>query len=213
MSASPEDANAEMIGRLLAAWQARRPARRHLTIGIGGGSASGKTTIARQIAQELCPLRTDLVRQDAFYLPVEELPTYDSEAHGCPRPDWNRPDSFDFEALWCRCTTVSEVDVLIIEGILVLHYPQLRDLMDVKCYVEADSDERVIRRVRRNIARWPLEEIGTYYIESVRHQHERYNAPSREHADLVIPGGMADTDERNAILTSLCSCILKAFES
>jgi len=201
-----------IVEDLLDRWSERRGGRRHLFIGIGGGSASGKTTIAMRIADLLRPLRTEVVNQDRFFWPADRLPTYHSRRHGAPRPDYNRPDSFDCERMFAHCRAVGACadgspDVFILEGILALYYPELRDLMDVKCYVAADADERIVRRLRRNMSRSPFDEIAGYYLESVRHQHARYNAPTERHADLVIPGGSAEEPERAAILTTLCDAI------
>ncbi|MFH1566709.1 MAG: hypothetical protein ABIL09_01830, partial [Gemmatimonadota bacterium] len=99
------------------------------------------------------------------------------------------------------------VEVLIVEGILVLHYEELRRRLDLALYVEADADERIVRRIRRNLARIAIDDIADYYLESVRHQHVRYNAPTRAHAHLVIPGGATDTPTREALLQEICSVL------
>ena len=202
----------ELIERLLERWKARRGERRHLFIGIGGGSASGKSTIADGIRRRLAPLTVHTINQDRFFKPVGELPTYHSPSRGGPRPDYNRPDSFDLESMLACCRDVEGADVVILEGILALHYPELRELMDVKCYVRADADERIIRRIKRNLPRSSFDEITSYYLESVRYQHERYNAPTQRWADVVIPGGAADDEQRSAMLDGLCAAIQRAFD-
>lgn len=199
------------IQDLLKRWQDERGVREYLFLGIGGGSASGKTTIARSIQEHLAPLEVTLIHQDRFFKPVEELPTYYSEIHSGPKPDYNRPDSFRREEMFDFCRNIDGADVVILEGILALYYEELREWMDIRCYVEADADERIIRRIKRNLARWSYDEIVDYYLESVRYQHARYNAPTQAHADLVIPGGMADTAQRDRMIESLCGAIRRCF--
>lgn len=196
------------IDQLLQRRQAHPGARRHLFIGIGGGSASGKTTIAGDISQRIAPLTVEIIHQDRFFKPSHELPTYYSEIHRKPSPDYNRPDSLRTEEMFTYCRAACGTDVVILEGILALYYPELREQMDVTCYITADADERIIRRIRRNLPHSSYDAITDYYLESVRYQHERYNAPTERYADLVIPGGMADTAQREAMLDDLCRAIL-----
>jgi len=198
------------IEQLLQHWQAHRGERQHLFIGIGGGSASGKTTIARDISQRLAPLSVEIIHQDRFFKPTHELPTYYSEIHRKPRPDYNRPDSLKADEMFAYCRSVRGADVAILEGILALCYPELREQMDIKCYIAADADERIIRRIRRNLPHSSYDAITDYYLESVRYQHDRYNAPTERYADLVIPGGMGDTARREAMLDELCRAILRS---
>ena len=203
----------QIIETLLQHWKEHRGDRQHLFIGIGGGSASGKTTIARHIQERLQPLSVEIIHQDRFFKPAQALPTYYSEIYQEPRPDYNRPDSFNTEEMFAYCRAIQGFDVVILEGILALYYPELREQMDIKCYVAADADERIIRRIKRNLARWSYDEITNYYLESVRYQHARYNAPTQQHADLVIPGGMAEAVQREAILSALCDTILQFFKT
>lgn len=199
----------ERINGLLAGWLHTRPDR-PVFIGIGGGSASGKTTISHDMAMRLEPLRVELIGQDRFFRPRDQLPVYPSRTRPEPWRDHNHPDSFDLGAMLDACAAVEGADVIIFEGILVLHYPEMRELMDVKCYVDADADERIIRRTRRNLPHSSFDDITDFYLESVRHQHEHYNAPTRAYADLVIPGGSEEEEERERITDALCSGIRKA---
>lgn len=189
---------------------ARRPIwtrRPFFAVAMGGGTASGKSTIAAQLAEHLAPLRVEVLGQDRFFRPAAELPPYPSPTRSEPWPDYNRPDSFRVDELVAACHLPRDTDVLILEGILVLHYPEVREAMDLCLYVEADADERIVRRIRRNLPRISIDDIADYYLESVRFQHERYNAPTRAHADLVIPGGGADEEEREALLSQLCQAL------
>ncbi|MCB8944242.1 MAG: AAA family ATPase [Ardenticatenaceae bacterium] len=183
---------------------------RQLFIGIGGGTGSGKTTIVAEVMERLRPLNIHLIHQDKFFKPVEELPTYYSDYWQKPCPDFNRPDSLRLEALLAACTAVSDCDVVILEGILVLYFPQLRQLMDIKCYVETPLEEMLIRRTQRNLARGyggPFEEIAHYNIECVTPQHRRYNHPTKRFADVVIPNGLHEELERETAVARLCAMI------
>jgi len=199
-------------------WSARRSERPNLFVGIGGGSASGKSTIAADIARRLAPLAVEVINQDRFFKPKDELPTYHSNIYDEPRPAYNRPDCYREAEMFDECRAARRgggdglPDVVILEGILALYFEELRELMDVSLYVEADADERIIRRTRRNMAKWPFDEITNYYLESVRWDHIEFNAPTKRHADIVIPGGMADAAERERLLTGLCGGVLGRWE-
>ncbi len=189
----------------------RRTARdgRPILIGIGGGSAAGKSTIAREMAHRLEPFRVEVMCQDRFFHPRDELPRYPSELRSEPWPDYNRPETVDVDRMVAWCRDLDGADVAILEGILALHFPEARELMDLKLYVTADADERIVRRIRRNLPRSSIDDIADYYLESVRYQHERYNAPTERHADLVIPGGMHDGRRREAMLACICDEVLR----
>jgi uridine kinase len=198
---------------LLEKWQESRGERRHLVIGVGGGTASGKSTLAAAVAQRLESLAVEVVGQDRFFKPAADLPPYVSPTRQEPWPDYNRPDSLCTEEMFAHCRSLGGMDVVILEGILALYYPELRELMDVKCYVAADADERIVRRIRRNLkAGMDLDDICDYYLESVRFQHDRFNAPTEAYADLVIPGGMADAEVREEMVEGFCRAIERRFD-
>jgi uridine kinase len=144
--------DADIIATLLGQWQ--RKGCPHLFIGIAGGSAAGKTTFAEKLAEELAPLRVEIVHQDRFFKATDELPPYKSSSTSRTWPDYNHPDSIKIADLLAYCGTLNNIDVALVEGILVLHYEKLRALMDIKCYVDADADERIVRRIRRNLPRY-----------------------------------------------------------
>ena len=196
------------IEAALEGWQ-RRGGKRPFFIGMGGGSAAGKSTLAAVLAERLAPLRVKMIGQDRFFKRPEDMPKYYSGIHGDYRPAYNEPDSFKQEEMFAYCRGVAGGDVVILEGILVLWFAELRELMDFKIYIEADADERIIRRIRRNMKTVDdYDPITEYYLESVRGQHREYNAPTREYADLIVPGGMAQTEEREWIVDNLCATLL-----
>ena len=188
---------------------------KQLFIGIGGGTGSGKTTMARKLAAGLRPLAVHLIRQDKFFKPIAELPTYYSDFHQKPCPDFNRPDSVRIGALLAACSAVSGYDVGILEGILVLYYAELRALMDICCYVETPLAEMLIRRTIRNHSvgyGGTLEEIGYYNVECVTPQHRRYNWPTKRFADVVIPNGLGDEALRDKVIAKLVGMVWEQVE-
>lgn len=179
-------------------------------IGIGGGSASGKSTIAQELQARLAPLQVEIINQDRYFLPTERLPRHASRDGRREWPDHNHPDSFDFQRLRADLRRAKEqsADVVIAEGILILYDPEVRALMDLKLYVEADADERIVRRIRRNLARgYGLDEICDFYLDSVRYRHRQFNEPTKAHADLVIPGGKDEWEERERLLSQVVEVV------
>ena len=187
--------------------------KKHLFIGIGGGTGSGKSTIAAEVVRRLeASCRVHLIHQDQFFKPVDQLPTFYSDYHQAPRPDFNRPDSFRVEAMVAHCTAVFGYDVVILEGILALYYPALRQLMDIKCYIDTPLEEMLIRRTERNLARGyggPFAEIAHYNLECVTPQHQRYNLPTRRFANFIISNGLHEEGEREEAVGRLCGMIMR----
>jgi uridine kinase len=187
---------------------ASRAPGRPITLGIAGGSAAGKSTLSRALAEQLAPCHVEIVGQDRFFKPRDELPRWTRTQRSEPWPDYNQPDSIRIEALVEHVASLAACDIAIVEGILVLHPPELRQWFDLCCYVTAAADERIVRRIRRNVAAGlSLDDVADYYLDSVRFQHERYNAPTSTHADLLVPGGVADQRERDALTAAICAGI------
>lgn len=183
-------------------------------VGIGGGTGSGKTTLALTLRERLGPEKTVLIPQDAYYrdwshlLPEEQKdlnfdgPTaYDNDlliAHldrllsGQPI---ERP-IYDF-FIHCRRSETELLDskpILLLEGILILADPRLRRLMNLKIFVEASADLRLIRRLLRDTTERgrTIESVVTQYLRTVRPMHLKHVEPSRQYADIVFSGEAAD---------------------
>jgi len=184
---------------------------RRILIGIAGGSGSGKTLVARTIVRELGSKRVVIIDQDSYYKNLEEVPFRDREAR-----NFDHPDAFDDlllrqhlrelleghpieqpvydYALHQRSTETRRISdhlVIVLEGLLILHDPELRALMDIKLFVDADSDVRLIRRLRRDILERgrSVDSILRQYEDSVRPMHLQFVEPSKRFADVIIPGG------------------------
>jgi uridine kinase len=179
-------------------------------IGIAGGTASGKSTLARRLARALGVQRCATVSQDNYYrdlsgLSVEARATVnfdhpesvdaalfaeqllalrDGHTVKAPRYDFAR------HARMSGGETIEPRPVILVEGILVLVFPEVIDLLDVKIYVETPDDIRLARRVQRDIAERGRDVDGVLrqYLETVRPMHEQFGHRSRKAADLIVPG-------------------------
>ena len=181
-----------------------------LLIGIAGGTASGKTTVARKLADELGETAT-LVEQDAYYRDLSDLPFEERL-----EVNFDHPDAFDVALLrqhlvdlkagkpidkpryrFDTCDRSPHTDrlvparVLLLEGILVLYIPEIRELCDVKIYVDAEDDVRILRRINRDVKERgrDLDGVVSQYFRSVRPMHQGFVEPSKRYADIIIPHG------------------------
>jgi uridine kinase len=176
-------------------------------VGIAGGSGSGKSAIAEEVRQRLAPLSVEIINQDRYFRRGDALPRHTSPDGRRTWPDHNHPESFDFAALRdaLRAARAGSSDVVVLEGILVFHDAELRGLMDLKIFVEADADERIVRRIRRNVAAGhELDDICDFYLDSVRYRHREFCEPTRDYADVVVPGGAYERARAEALLGEVC---------
>ncbi len=182
-----------------------------LIIGIAGGSGSGKTTVARRVADALENASVAFIDMDAYYRNFTDL-----SAEERKHVNWDHPDAFDFDLFASQMAAlaagqtiekpvydfiahlrgdvterIEPADVIVIDGILLFVDGRLRELCDVKVYVDADADIRLIRRIERDLvarAR-PLEEILNQYLTTVRPMHLEFVEPSKRWADVIVPQG------------------------
>jgi uridine kinase len=177
-----------------------------ITVGIGGGSGSGKSTIAAALAEQLQPLQVECIALDRFFKPADELPKYHSTHYGEDHPDFNRPDSLRVQDMVTACAQPAEADVVIMDGHMILCYAEMRDLLDIKCFVDADVEEMLERRTARNLAKnygGGAEAILHYNRECVVPGYERHILPSRQFADITIPNTASSAVERDATFAAL----------
>ncbi|HST07746.1 MAG TPA: uridine kinase [Gemmatimonadaceae bacterium] len=186
-----------------------------LMIGIAGGSGSGKSTVARNVAELLTTSSVVFIDMDAYYKNFPEL-TFEERR----RLNWDHPDAFDYDLL-CRHlealskrqsidkpeydfvthlrrnehTHVEPADVVVIDGILLFVDERVRDLCDVKVFVDADADIRLIRRIERDThARGrPLDDVIEQYLSTVQPMHLQFVEPSKRYADVIVPRGGHNT--------------------
>jgi len=182
-----------------------------LIIGIAGGSGSGKSTVARNVAELLTTSSVAFIDMDAYYKNFPELSLDERR-----QLNWDHPDAFDYDLLCShldalsrrqaiekpeydfvthlrrgRPTRVEPADVVVIDGILLFVDDRVRDLCDVKVFVDADADIRLIRRIERdtNDRGRPLDEIIEQYLSTVQPMHLQFVEPSKRYADLIVPRG------------------------
>ena len=183
-----------------------------LVIGIAGGSGSGKTTVVKAITQQLNAKSVVVIPQDSYYKDSSDLSDEEKRAH-----NFDHPDAIDWELLceqlsdlkagktiqqpvysYISCTrsktetvTVEPADVIIIEGILIFTCKALRDQMDIKIFVDADDDDRLMRVMARDISErgkdvhWVIER----YTRTVKPMYLQFIEPSKRYADIIIPQG------------------------
>jgi uridine kinase len=186
-----------------------------LVIGIAGGSGSGKTTVAQEILQRVGPSRIAFLQHDSYYKDLSGLPpTQRAEVN------FDHPNSLETELLIQhiaslrdgkpvevpiydfsthsrteRTFTVQPRNVILVEGILIFTEAALREMFDVKIFVDTDSDIRFIRRLERDLAERgrTTESVIKQYQSTVRPMHMEFVEPSKRYADIIIPEGGHNT--------------------
>lgn len=180
-------------------------------IGLAGGTGSGKTTVARNILGRLALDSITVFQQDAYYRDLTDLQPAQRTTRNFDHPDSieielfvshlqelrdGRPIEqpvYDFtrHARTDRTTRVEPRDVILTEGILLFHFPEVRRLLDVKIYVDTPPDIRLLRRFRRDISERgrTFESVSEQYVRTVRPMHEEFVEPSKRFADVIIPEG------------------------
>ena len=161
-------------------------------LGISGGSASGKSTLSKMIADKFSQSKVEIINADTYYK-RDNMPQMKSPLTGIYGPDWNTPDAVDFDAMFGHFIERSkdnELDILIIEGAFIFCYEKLRDVLDLKIYIDLDSDIRMYRRIKRNmeVRGLSLEEIADYYTEYAKFSEQKNTLTSKIYADIVFNG-------------------------
>ena len=182
-----------------------------LVIGVAGGTGSGKSTVARNVAAALGDASVAFIDMDAYYLDHAHLSMEDRR-----KVNWDHPNAFDWDHLVAQLAQLAggaaidkpvydfvnharsvetvripPADVVVIDGILLFVDGRVRDLCDVKVFVDADADVRLIRRIRRDMAKRgrPLAEILEQYLATVQPMHLEFVEPSKRYADVIVPRG------------------------
>ena len=181
-----------------------------LVIGIAGGTGSGKTTIARKLMQRF-GADVSVIYHDNYYKAHHNMP-YEERA----KLNYDQPDAFDTDQLIeavralkkgrsviCpvydysihdrseKTVTVQPARVVIVEGILIFENKELCSLLDIKVFVDADADVRILRRIVRDVRDRgrSLESVVNQYLSTVKPMHEKYVEPSKRNADIIVPEG------------------------
>lgn len=161
--------------------------RQQIVIGIAGGSASGKSTFAARLVEALGDTEVRLLAMDQYFR--EDKPLHRGPLTQRTWPDYNQPGSFYLERLIADLDSAPQA-VVVVEGLMTLCVEEVRRRCHLKLFVDAPADERIVRRLRRNMRERGLsfDEIADYYLDSVRWRHQEFVEPSRWQADLVING-------------------------
>ncbi|WP_223034063.1 uridine kinase [Hanstruepera marina] len=186
-----------------------------LIIGIAGGTGCGKTTVVNQILNQLPEGEVGVISQDSYYKDTSHL-SFDERV----KINFDHPRSIDFELLESHLKELKKGQtieqpvysfvkhnrtgdtilthprkVMIVEGILILTNPELRDMFDIKIFVHADSDERLIRRLKRDISERgrDLDEVLNRYQNTLKPMHQQFIEPMKEYADIIIPNNKYNT--------------------
>jgi uridine kinase len=195
-----------------------------LIVGIAGGTGSGKTTVVKRITQCLPPGEVVVIPQDSYYKDSSHLPLEQRQ-----EINFDHPTSIEFELLvkhiaqlkqgksvkqpiysYLTCAraketiTISPKDIIIIEGILVFTSAELRELMDIKVFVDADADDRLARVIARDIVERgrSVNKVLERYEKTVKPMHLQFIEPTKRYADIIVPQGGNNSVAIN-ILTSI----------
>ncbi len=186
-----------------------------LILGIAGGTGSGKTTVVEQMVHEYPDHDVTVISQDSYYKDTSDL-TYEERVE----INFDHPESIDFDLLEQHLIALKRGEtidqpvysfiahnrtgdnlktapskVVIVEGILILTMPRIRDLFDIKVYIDCDSDERLIRRLKRDIADRgrDLDEVLNRYQYTLKPMHQQFIEPTKAYADVIIPTNRFNT--------------------
>jgi uridine kinase len=195
-------------------------------IGIAGGTGSGKTTLAENIHRAFPG--SVLISQDSYYKDLSHL-SLEERA----KVNFDHPDSLEFSLLKdhlidlkngqviekpiynfhvhareSKTTRIEPAQIILVEGILLLAAPEVRDLFDIRIFVDTDDDVRVIRRIERDMKERSrdFESIKEQYITTVKPMHDAFVTPSKKYADVIFPEGGCNQVAISLILAKLSEC-------
>lgn len=210
------------------------PRKKPIVIGVTGGSGSGKTSVSRKILANFPDLSIVKIDQDYYYKDQSHLPLEERL-----KTNYDHPFAFDTDLLidhlekLIRFESIDEPvydyemhtrsnkvihqepkDVILIEGILILEDKRMRDLMDIKVYVDTDDDIRIIRRIKRDIEERgrTLDSVINQYLTVVKPMHHQFIEPTKKFADIIIPEGGSNIVAIDLMTTKIDS-ILKSNSS
>lgn len=200
-------------------------------IGIAGGTASGKTSLAQALVKEYSNSTVTIIREDDYYKDQTKL-TMEERI----KVNYDHPLAFDYDLLYAQLDElcagrairkpiydytqhnrstdtelVEPVDVIIVEGLFVLENKELRNKLDIKIFVDTPADVRFIRRLKRDITERgrEMDSIINQYLTTVRVMHEEFVEPSKKYADIIVPEGATNTVALDMIATKISSIINK----
>ncbi len=203
-----------------------------LIIGISGGTCSGKTTVVNQLLNEFPNGGVGSISQDAYYKETSHLSYEERE-----KVNFDHPEAIDFKLLIEHLNTLKAgktinqpvysfvkhnrtkavlvtppEKVMLVEGLLIFTNPKLRELFDIKIMVHADSDERLVRRLKRDIVERgrDLNEVLSRYKKTLKPMHQKFVEPMNAHADLIIPNNQYNTGAVTIVKTIINESLINA---
>lgn len=203
--------------------------KQSILIGIAGGTGSGKTSMAKNIVHDFDPQQVVIIEQDSYYFDLKDIPLDARQHH-----NFDHPEAYDFDLMkkqirglingktidipvydyktHTRSTEVHRVaghKIIVLEGIMVLFDPVLRNMMDMKIYIHTAPDIRFIRRMSRDIKYRgrSIESVIHQYLETVRPMHEQFIEPTKQYADIIIPEGGHNTVAVDLFKTKVTSLL------
>jgi uridine kinase len=205
--------------------------KKTILIGIAGGTGSGKTSVANAILAEFSSSEVVLIQQDSYYHDLKHL-HIDERA----TVNFDHPDAVDFNEM-CEnlqslidgqtvqiplynfnthtrtddTLTIGNHHIIVLEGILALFDEKIRNMMDIKLYVDTPNDIRIIRRIKRDINKRgrTFESVIEQYYNTVRPMHQQFVEPSKKYADVIIPEGSHNKVAIDIIRTKIVSILLE----
>ena len=202
-------------------------------IGIAGGSGSGKTTFAKKVMKGINSSHSSLLHMDSYYLPTQPKTNFTNSG----KPNFDHPDAFDWnllrhhlselkQGLTIKCPVydfasstrteeyeeVGPCKVVLFEGIFSLYDQEIRDMLDIKCFLHVDSDIRFTRRLHRDVKERgrSLESVIAQYYDTVRPMYQKYLDPQRQYADFTVG---EETDVAALILSARIKEMIDSEES
>jgi uridine kinase len=182
-----------------------------LVVGIAGGTGSGKTTVVKEIIKRLPEDEVAVIPQDSYYRDNSHISMEERQ-----KINFDHPSSIEFQLLashisqlkkgksiqqpiysYLTCTRSEETisvepkNVIVVEGILILQNPELRNIMDIKVFVDADNDDRLMRVIQRDIAERgrSVNTVLERYLKTVKPMHLQFIEPTKRYADIIVPQG------------------------
>ena len=205
--------------------------KRPVIIGVTGGSGSGKTSVSRAIFDSLNGHSLLMIQEDSYYKNQDDI-SFDERV----KVNYDHPNAFDTDLLieqlsdlleWKaidipvydyvqhtrskKTVHVEPKEVIIVEGILVLNDPRLRDLMDIKIFVDTDDDIRIIRRIKRDLEERgrSLQSVIDQYLSTVKPMYHQFIEPTKRYADIIVPEGGENQVAIDILVTKVRDIISK----
>ena len=200
-----------------------------IIIGIAGGTCSGKSSIASMLVEDLDTNSINIIREDDYYKDQSHLPMEERV-----KTNYDHPLAFDFDLMYQHLldmidrktiekptydytvhnrSSITEIiqpsDIIIIEGLFALYNERIRDLEDIKIFVDTAADERFIRRLQRDVVERArtVEPITKQYLTTVKPMHDQFIEPTKQYADVIIPQGGSNTVAIDLLKTKINSII------